>query len=258
MAVPSLSSETSIAGAAVYTAVERFFRLPRSKRFDSDECAMAARRTERFTDHATIPRHARTASPMNPRIAPTAIKTVPSGVFEVCMYGAPAVGGTVTMAPPFPVVDEDVDVVVVETEDVVVVLAEDVEEVDSDDEVVVVESMLVVLGEELDVELVVLPDVDDVDSEVNVVVSVTLGALSVVEEESSVVWAASVVASDLEFSAGSADTLVAITKTSNKSKIREEWDFPGFPVRTRIVSRSSNRSFLHSGSEGKSADRSER
>jgi hypothetical protein len=34
---------------------------------------------------------------MKPSAAPTAMKTVPSGVLVVCMYGAPAVGGTVTM-----------------------------------------------------------------------------------------------------------------------------------------------------------------
>lgn len=57
---------------------------------------MAAFRTDRFTDHATIPRQARSARPTKPRTAPTAMKTVPSGVSDVCMYGASASGGTVT------------------------------------------------------------------------------------------------------------------------------------------------------------------
>ena len=33
--------------------------------------------------------------PMNPRAAPTQMKTVPSGKFDFCIKGAPAVGGTV-------------------------------------------------------------------------------------------------------------------------------------------------------------------
>lgn len=36
VAAPNFSSETSPAGAAVYT-VDRFLRLPRSSRFDSEE-----------------------------------------------------------------------------------------------------------------------------------------------------------------------------------------------------------------------------
>jgi hypothetical protein len=58
---------------------------------------MAALRTERLTDQATIPRQASTARPKKPSTAPTAMKTVPSGVSEVCMYGALVSGGTVTM-----------------------------------------------------------------------------------------------------------------------------------------------------------------
>lgn len=151
---------------------------------------MAARRTERFTDHATMPRQARTANPMNPRIAPTAMKTVPSGVFDVCMYGAFAIGGMVTMGPLVVVEDEDV-VVVVGTDEVVVVLS--VVEVEVSDEVVVVGSILVVVDEVEDVEDVVelgllsdvevdVEDVEDVvDSVVEAVVSVTLGVVSVVE-----------------------------------------------------------------------------
>lgn len=185
VAAPNFSSETSSAGAVVYT-VGRFFRLPRRSRFDSEECAMAARRTERFTDHATMPRQARTASPMNPSIAPTAMKTVPSGVFDVCMYGAFAMGGTVTMGP-LVVVEAEKVVVVVGADDVVVVLS--VVEVVSD-EVVVVGSMLVVVDELEDVVdvvlLVVLSDVevdveDVVASVVEAEVSVTLGVVSVVE-----------------------------------------------------------------------------
>lgn len=57
---------------------------------------IAARRTERFTDHATMPRHARTERPIAPRTAPTAMKTVPSGAVDFCIYGALLVGGTVT------------------------------------------------------------------------------------------------------------------------------------------------------------------
>lgn len=133
----SFSSETSPAGAAVYT-VARFFRLPRSSRFESADCAMAARRTERFTDHATMPRHASNASPMSPRMAPTAMKTVPSGMFVVRMYGAFAVGGTVTMGP-LAGVEEEVDVVL----SVVVVEVE--VEVEVDEVVVVVVAILVVL-----------------------------------------------------------------------------------------------------------------
>lgn len=59
------------------------------------------------------------------------MKTVPSGVFDVCMYGAPSVGGMVTTAASDVVVDEDVDAVVVETD--VVVLWEEVVEVVSDE-----------------------------------------------------------------------------------------------------------------------------
>lgn len=56
---------------------------------------MAARRTDRLIDHATKARQASTDSPMNPRAAPTAINTVPSGRFDCRMYGAFSVGGTV-------------------------------------------------------------------------------------------------------------------------------------------------------------------
>jgi hypothetical protein len=181
VAAPSFSRETSPAGAAVYTVVPRFLRLPRMRRLFSEEFARAARRTERFTDHATIPRQASTASPIRPRMAPTAMKTVPSGMLVVCIYGAFAVGGIVTTAPPVDVEDEDVDVVVVEDE-VVVVVSEDVE-VDVSDVVVVV-AMVVVDVDVEDVEMVevVLSDVD-VEAVVSVeaVVLVTLGVLSVVE-----------------------------------------------------------------------------
>lgn len=149
---------------------------------------MAARRTERLTDHATIPRQASTASPIRPRMAPTAMKTVPSGVFVVCMYGAFAVGGMVTTAAPVVVEDEDEDedVVVVETEDVVVVVVSEEVEVDvSDDEVVVVAMLVVdvdVEDDDVDVVEVVVSDVDVEDVVlVEAVLSLTLGVLSVVE-----------------------------------------------------------------------------
>lgn len=150
---------------------------------------MAARRTERLTDHATIPRQASTASPIRPRMAPTAMKTVPSGVFVVCMYGAFAVGGMVTTAAPVVVEDEDEDedVVVVETEDVVVVVvvSEEMEVDVSDDEVVVVAMLVVdvdVEDDDVDVVEVVVSDVDVEDVVlVEAVVSLTLGVLSVVE-----------------------------------------------------------------------------
>jgi hypothetical protein len=56
--------------------------------------AFAARFTDRCNDQATIPRHRRTLIAMNPRIAPTAMKTVPSGRLLCCMKGAFCVGGT--------------------------------------------------------------------------------------------------------------------------------------------------------------------
>ena len=58
------------------------------------DCAIAAFLTERCSDHATKPRHARTTSPMKPRVAPTAMNTVPSGYCDFCINGAPAVEGT--------------------------------------------------------------------------------------------------------------------------------------------------------------------
>jgi len=156
-------------------------------RLFSEECARAARRTERFTDHATIPRQASTASPIRPRMAPTAMKTVPSGVFVLRIYGAFAIGGIVTMAPAVDVEDEDVDAVVVETEDVVVseeVVVSEVEVDVSDDEVVVV-AMLVVDVEDVEEVKVVEVVLSEVDVEevlsVEAVISVTLGALSVVD-----------------------------------------------------------------------------
>lgn len=174
------------------------------RRLFSEEWARAARRTERFTDHATIPRQARTARPIKPRIAPTAMKTVPSGVFDVCIYGAFAVGGMVTMAPPVDVEDEDedVDVVVVETEDVVV--SEEVEVEVSD--VVVVDMVVVDVEDVEDVDVedvvveVVLSEVVVEVLSVEVVLSVTLGVLSVVEG-SAVVWASVVLSA-----AGTAET----------------------------------------------------
>lgn len=204
-------------------------------RFGSEELAMAARRTERFTDHATIPRQARTASPIKPSIAPTAIKTVPSGVFVVCKYGAPAVGGTVTTGAAVEADDEDVDVVVVETNDVVVELS--VEEEVSDDEVAVVESILVDVVEDSGVVLTVFSvDVVEVGSVVTAVVSVTLGVLSVVER-SSVVWAASVVASAITSSALCADAQTMMRTTTERTIKAFGWAFPSLRAKSRMVCR---------------------
>lgn len=176
---------------------------------------MAARLTDLLTDHATIPRQASTANPINPSRAPTAMNTVPSGVFVVCMYGAFAVGGTVTMGAAVVVEDEveDEEVVVVETDvvDVLslvdVVLSEDVDEDDVVVSILVVFSDLVEEEEDEEEVLVVLSDEEDeVDSAVvAAVVSVTLGVLSLVER-SSVVWAASAVVSDFVSPALWADT----------------------------------------------------
>lgn len=212
-----------MAGSVGYAAADRFLRLPRRRRLDSADCAKAARRTERFTDHATMPRQARTDSPIKPRIAPTAIKTVPSGVFDVCMYGAPALGGTVTITAEVVVDDEEsdevVDAVVVETEDVVL-LSDEVEDVE---EVVVVESMVVDVVEDSDVvlELVVLDvDVEEVDEVVDV---------DEVVEGSSVVWASVAAA------AGSAETPAMMT-IRNKNRTRKfGWAFPSLCGRNRIL-----------------------
>lgn len=59
-------------------------------------------------DHATIARHIRTDSPMSPRAPPTAMKTVPSGRLDCCMYGALEVGGTVAVGMFVRVLDVDV------------------------------------------------------------------------------------------------------------------------------------------------------
>lgn len=210
-----------MAGSVGYAAADRFLRLPRRRRLDSADCAKAARRTERFTDHATMPRQARTDSPIKPRIAPTAIKTVPSGVFDVCMYGAPALGGTVTITAEVVVDDEEsdevVDAVVVETEDVVL-LSDEVEDVE---EVVVVESMVVDVVEDSDVvlELVVLDvDVEEVDEVVDVD-----------EEGSSVVWASVAAA------AGSAETPAAMTIRKKNRTRKFGWGFPSLCGRNRML-----------------------
>lgn len=65
-------------------------------------CCIAARFTERCRDQATRPRHRRTAAPRAPRAAPTQMKTVPSGRFDFCMYGAAWVSGTPTDGIPTP------------------------------------------------------------------------------------------------------------------------------------------------------------
>lgn len=139
---------------------------------DSEAWITAARRTERFTDHATIARHASRVRPISPSAAPTAMNTVPSGALLSCIYGALAVGGIVTIALPV-VVEEDVDeFVVVETDDVVVLPPDVVEE---EEEAVVVSMVVLVEEEEVEVLVVEL----DVDLEVveDVVVSVTLEML---------------------------------------------------------------------------------
>jgi hypothetical protein len=149
-----------------------------------------------------MPRQARTASPISPRIAPTAINTVPSGTLVVCIYGAFTVGGTVTTGPEVEVEDEDVESVVVETDDVVLLEVVEVEEDDEEDVVVDVVDMVVEVVDEEEVVLEVdfVVDVDEEEDEVLVTLEV------VVEEGSAVVWAASVVL-EVDFaSAGSAAT----------------------------------------------------
>lgn len=56
-----------------------------SSPFVSDEFIIADCLTDLFTDQATSPRHAITASPRNPKTAPTAMNTAPSGVLDVCI-----------------------------------------------------------------------------------------------------------------------------------------------------------------------------
>lgn len=56
---------------------------------------MAAFSTERWSRHAMMARQSRRPRPKAPRIAPTQMKTVPCGTFDVRMYGALSVGGTV-------------------------------------------------------------------------------------------------------------------------------------------------------------------
>lgn len=142
---------------------------------DSEACITAACRTERFTDHATIARHASRVRPIRPNAAPTAMNTVPSGALLSRIYGAFAVGGIVTIAPVVVVEDEEEDVddsVVVETDDVVVLLSDVVEEEEED----VVDVSMVVLVEEEEEEVLVVEL--DVDVEVeDVVVSLTLEVL---------------------------------------------------------------------------------
>jgi hypothetical protein len=199
-----------------------------------------------------MPRQARTASPINPRIAPTAINTVPSGTFVVCIYGAFAVGGTVTTGPDVEVEDEDVESVVVETDDVVLEV-EEVEEVDDEDVVDVVDMVVDVVDEEevvLEVDFVV--DVDEEEDEV-------LVTLEVVEVGSAVVvWAASVVV-EVDFaSAGSAATRAVMASSSTKRKMNDGWAFPS-PRRESLILFWFPRSLcqyvkesdvLHSGSAG--------
>jgi hypothetical protein len=176
------------------------------------------------------------------------MKTVPSGVFVVCMYGAFAVGGTVTIGAPV-VVDEDVDSVVVETDDVVVSVVEvevEVSEVEVD-EVVVVSMVVVVLSdfveeEEEEVVVVVVFPVSEDEVEVVslavVVVSVTLGVVVLLSlvERSSVVWASAVVSVVLS-PAFWADTRAAMTITNRKRRISRGWELPSPRGRSLMVTR---------------------
>jgi hypothetical protein len=167
------------------------------------------------------------------------------------MYGAFAVGGTVTTGPDVEVEEEDVESVVVETDDVVLSL--EVEE-DDEEDVVVVDDMVV---EVVDVEEVVLEvdfdvDVDEEEDEV-------LVTLEVVVEGSAVVWAASVVAEVVFASfAGSAATRAEMASSSTKRKMNDGWVFPSPRRESLIVSlfprplcQYVNESVvLHSGSTG--------
>lgn len=140
-----------VAGSA-RECLDDLFLFERRIPFFSEACINAARRTDRLTDHATSPRHASTESPIKPRAAPTAMNTVPSGVFDFCMYGASAVGGTVTTGYPS-----------VEAADVAVPAKFVVETVDVVAESVVVEASVV--EDELLVEVsVVVASVVDVES----------------------------------------------------------------------------------------------
>lgn len=65
-------------------------------------CARAARLTDRCSDHATSPRHRSTQAPRKPRIAPTQMKTVPSGRSDFCMNKARDVSGTCWLGIPTP------------------------------------------------------------------------------------------------------------------------------------------------------------
>lgn len=66
--------------------------------------AMAARLTERCSDHATRPRHTINAAPKKARIAPTQMKTVPSGRSDFCIKSAPDVSGTFWSGMPTPAI----------------------------------------------------------------------------------------------------------------------------------------------------------
>lgn len=57
-------------------------------------CALAARSTDRWRRRLTMPRHSRMARPKAPRMDPTMMKTLPSGILDCCMKGAFLVGGT--------------------------------------------------------------------------------------------------------------------------------------------------------------------
>lgn len=98
-------------------------------------------------DHATIARHIRTDNPINPSAAPTAMKTVPSGRLDCCMYGALEVGGTVAVGMFVRVLVVDViDGRPVPVVDVVAVFVPVVVPVDVDVDVVDVEVSVAVLS----------------------------------------------------------------------------------------------------------------
>jgi hypothetical protein len=65
-------------------------------------CAIAARFTERCSDQATSIRHRSTQAPRKPSMAPTQMKTVPSGRSDFCMNGAAFVLGMNSLGTPIP------------------------------------------------------------------------------------------------------------------------------------------------------------
>jgi hypothetical protein len=170
------------------------------------------------------------------------------------MYGAFAVGGTVTTGPDVAVEEEDVESVVVETEDVDVLL--DVDDDEEEEEDVDVDDMLVEVEEvELEVDSVDEVDEDEDDEEV----VLTLEVLSVVEEGSAVVLAASVVEEVVFASfAGSAATRATRARSSTNRKNNDGWALPSLRRKSLIVVSfppslgqcADESAVLHSGSAG--------